>query len=120
MLDLCLCKLYNVTVMENALAILLLLALFIIAFFILPRWRMRRAMRQVIDIFLKNNAVHSSTAQTPEQLGFRQNRGLSLSLFRLRDFKKNALNMLIQAQVIQQLEDGRLYLSEEKLSQLRL
>ncbi len=105
--------------MENSLFIVLLILLFLVSFFILPQWRMRRAVRQVVEIFRENNALHPSTAKTPEQLGFKRPEGALSSLFRGRDYRLYALNMLLKAQIIQQLEDGRLYLQEEKLSQLR-
>ncbi len=92
----------------------------ILAFFILPQWRIRRAIRQVIEIFREYEANRPSTAKTLEQLGLRQERGGLLVLFRRRDYKKLALDILIRAQAIQQIEDGRLYLLEEELWQIRL
>lgn len=80
---------------------------------------MRRAVRQVVEIFREHNAMHPSTAKTPEQLGFEQQRSVMSTLFRGRDYKGYALSMLIKAQVVQQLEDGRLYLQEDRLSQTK-
>lgn len=105
--------------MENFLFILVVLAAFIFALFVLPRWRMRRAIEQVIETFRQYNATHPSDAKTPEELGFGQQRGGLPSLLRGRNYKDYALDMLIRAQIIQRLQDGRLYLLEEKLSQLR-
>ena len=76
-------------------------------------------MRQVVEIFRENNALHPSTAKTPEQLGLRRQEGALSSIFRGRDYKLYALNFLLRAQIVQQLDDGRLYLQEDKLSQLR-
>jgi Na+-transporting methylmalonyl-CoA/oxaloacetate decarboxylase gamma subunit len=106
--------------METVLFILILVVLFILAFFVIPRWRMRRAIRQVVDIFRKDDTTRPSTAKTLEQLGLRLESGVSLSLFRRRDYKIYALDMLIRAEAIKPLEDGRLYLSEERLLELRL
>lgn len=106
--------------METVLFILLIVVVFILAFFIVPRWRMRRAIQQVVDIFRKYDATHPSAAKTLEELGLRQERGFSLSLFRRRDYKVYALDILIRAEAIRPLEDGRLYLSEERLLELRL
>ena len=103
---------------EAILFILVIVVLFILAVFVVPQWRMRRAVRQVIEVFRRYGATHSSTAKTPEELGFRQESGGLL--FRRRDYKIHAIDFLIRTQVIQQLEDGRLYLFEEKLLGVKL
>ena len=106
--------------MENILVIILLVVVLIIAFFIIPQWRMRRAVRQVIGIFRKYGTTHPSTAKTLEELGLRQEGGGLFSLFRRRDYKIYALDFLIRAEAVKQLEDGRLYLLEDRLLELRL
>jgi len=106
--------------MGNILLILVLVVLFILALFILPQWRMRRAIRQVVETFRKNDTTQPSTAKTLEQLGLGQEKAGSFALFRRKDYKIFALDILIRAQAVQQLEDGRLYLLEEKLWRFRL
>jgi hypothetical protein len=83
--------------------------------FFIPRWLVRRASHQVIKIFRKHNATDSKTARTIDELGLRPP-GVLDRMMRRRDYKPHALNALIQAGVIQVTEDGRLYLSEEKLA----
>ena len=83
--------------------------------FIVPRWLLRRAARQVIKIFREYNATDSKNAKTIDELGLRPP-GMLERMMRRRDYKPYALNALIKAEVIQQTEDGRLYLSEEKLT----
>jgi len=87
--------------------------------FFIPRWLTRRAARQVIKIFRKHNAIDSKTARTVDELGLRP-AGMMQRIGRRRDYKPQAMNVLLQVGVIQVTEDGRLYLSEEKLVGLGL
>ncbi len=106
--------------MENGLTLVLLALVFFVAVFILPQWRIRRAIRQVVKIFLEHGATRPSSAETPQQLGFALDRGVLLSLFSKRDYKKYALDALLKAGTVQRVEDGRLYLLEEKVLLLKL
>lgn len=82
--------------------------------FVIPRWRLKRAVRQVIAIFRQNSALDKKTAKTIDELGLKP-RGAMEGLFRGRDFKPYALNALTKAGIIQGTEDGRLYLTEDVL-----
>ncbi len=106
--------------MENILIIILLVVVLIITFFIIPQWRMRRAVHQVIGIFRKYGTNHPSIAKTLEELGLRQTGGGTFSLFRRKDYKMYALDFLIKVEAVKQLEDGRLYLLEDRLLELKL
>jgi len=90
--------------------------LLLLGLFFIPRWLVRRASHQVIKIFRKNSATDIKTARTVDELGLRPP-GVMERIGRRRDYKPHALNALMQAGVIQATEDGRLYLSEEKLSE---
>jgi hypothetical protein len=83
--------------------------------FLIPRWRLKRAIRQVIQIFRKHNATDVKNAKTDDELGLRP-RGLMERMFRGRDYKPYALTALMNGGVVKTTEDGKLYLSEEKLS----
>lgn len=82
--------------------------------FFIPRWRLKRAIRQVIAIFRRNNALDKKTARTIDELGLRPY-GFADRMFHMRDFKPYALNALTKAGIIQGTEDGRLYLAEDAL-----
>ena len=99
--------------------IILLAILMLLALLVIPRWLIGRASRQVIRIFRENNAVDSKTARTVDELGLRPP-GVLERMMRRRDYKPHALNALLQAGVIKTTEDGRLYLSEEKLASFGL
>ena len=86
----------------------------LVAIFVIPRWLLRRAARQVIKIFREHNATDSKNAKTIDELGLRPP-GVMERMMRRRDYKPHALNALMQAEIIQRTEDGKLYLSEEKL-----
>jgi hypothetical protein len=85
--------------------------------FVIPRWLMRRAARQVIRIFRAQNATDSKNARTIDELGLRPP-GMMERMMRRRDYKPQALDALVQVGVVKVTEDGKLYLSEEKLTEL--
>ena len=87
----------------------------LLALVIIPRWRLKRAISQVIQIFREHNAIDAKGAKTIDELSLRPRSSMEV-MFRGRDYKPYALNFLIKAKIIQQTEDGRLYLLEEKLS----
>ena len=100
--------------MSSVILIVLIIVLMLAALFILPQWRLRRAIRQVIRIFREHNAVGIKDAKMVDELGLRPRRMLE-GMFKGRDYKKYALSALMKAEIIQITEDGRLYLSEDKL-----
>jgi len=93
--------------------------LLLLGLFIIPRWLMRRAARQVVKIFREHNATDSKNARTIDELGLRPP-GVMERMMRRRDYKPHALNALIKAEIVQATEEGRLYLSEAKLAELGL
>ena len=94
---------------------ILIFVLLLAAIFFIPRWLIKRAIRQVIKIFRENNATDQKNAKTADELGLTPP-GILERMMRRRDYKPYALDALMRAEIIQQTEDGRLYLSEEKLS----
>ena len=100
--------------MENVILIVVIVALALLALFIIPQWRLRRATRQVIQIFKELNAMDVKNAKTIDELGLRP-RGRLEGMLRTRDYKPHALSSLLTAEIVQTTEDGRLYLSEDRL-----
>ena len=101
--------------MDEVLVIVLLVAIMLVAMFFIPQWRGKRAVRQVIQMFRGYSAIDTKSAKAPEDLGFKH-RGMLEGLLRGRDFKQDALRALMRTEIIQATEDGRLYLSEDRLS----
>ena len=93
--------------------VLFFIALLVIGALI-SRWRMKRAMRQVVLIFREHTATSSRNAKTIDELGLSP-QGMMGGMFRGRDYKQYALSMLMKSEIVQATEDGRLYLSEDRL-----
>ena len=100
--------------MPNILIIVLLVIITLLALLFIPQWRLTRAIRQVIRIFQAHNAVSIKNAKTIDELGLRP-RGIMEGMLKGRDYKPYALRSLLKSEIVQTTEDGRLYLSEEKL-----
>ncbi len=98
----------------EAVVLIALIVVAVLALFVIPQWRIKRAIPQVIKMFMDNNAVGIKNAKTEEELGFKR-RGMLEGIFKPRDFKPHALTALIQAKIIRMTEDGKLYLAEDKL-----
>ena len=100
--------------MIDVLIIILMIVVAIAVMFVVPPWLMKRAIPQVIRIFIQHDAIGINNAKTVEELGLRR-RGVFEQMFRRRDYKQYALNALMKIGIIQMTEDEKLYLSEEKL-----
>jgi hypothetical protein len=97
----------------------LIFALLLAAMFVIPGLRLKRAIRQVIQIFRKHNATDVKNAKSDNTLGLKP-RPMLERMFSLRDYKPYGLTVLIRAGIVLQTEDGKLYLSEDKLMASRL
>ena len=104
--------------MNEVLLIILMVIIGMVAMFVIPQWLTKRAIPQVIRIFREHNAIGIKNAKTIDELGLSP-RGMIQQMFRRRDYKQYALTALMRADIVQMTEDGRLYLSEEKLSESR-
>ena len=89
--------------------------MFILGVFVIPRFMMKRAMRHVLRAFRQNNATDAKTAKTLEELGLKP-RSFMEGFLRGRDYKPYALDMLRKGEIVQITEDGKLYLSEDRLA----
>ena len=76
----------------------------------------RRAILKVIEIFYQHGALGTSSAKTLQELRL-ERMDLLQRMTRPRDYKQNALQILIKESIINVIEDGRLYMVEEKLDQ---
>jgi hypothetical protein len=98
--------------------IIALIIILLLGMWFLPRIFIKRAINQVIDIMRRNNAVNPKNAKTVEELGL-QPRTMLEGMMRLRDYKPRALQYLMYSEIIQQADDDKIYLSEEKLQETR-
>lgn len=105
--------------MEGISTIYLILFMIVIlgfAFFISARLT-KRALFRVLTIFRDENAIGYERARTIEQLGLTPPNILE-RIGRPRDYRQNALKILIKSEVVQLTEDGRLFITEEKMREL--
>lgn len=86
--------------------------------FLIPTIMMRFAISAVFKKFRKENAVSPENAKYQLELGFKPQTAFE-RIGKMRDYKPQALQTLIQAEIIQVTEDGRLYLREDKLETTR-
>lgn len=85
----------------------------VLSFTVILPWRFRRAIPKVIRTFKELNATNTKTARTLDELGIKSGSLFDTRLF--KDFKKESLDILIQAGVVVWTEDDRYYLVEDKL-----
>jgi len=101
--------------MSDVLFIILIVLLAALAFITIPPLLIRRAISSVIQIFRQHSATDVKSARTIDELGLGP-RPMAKRIFRRRDYKPQALQILMRAEVVQMTEDDKLYLSEEKLA----
>lgn len=100
--------------MNNIVLIVLVVVLMLVAMFIIPQWRLRRAISQVIQIFREQGAIDAKSARTVIDLGLKS-RNMMEGMFKGRDYKKYALDALRRGEIIQEVDNGKMYLSEDRL-----
>jgi len=103
----------------TVLLILLIILLAIFGLFLLPQIRLRRAVKQVVAIFERNDALDVRSAKTIDELRLRPRTFLQ-GLGRIRDFKPYALQILMDARIVCQTDGGRLYLLQDKLADINI
>lgn len=102
---------------SSILVILIVLGGVAAALFISARMT-KRAVGQVIAIFEKHNAIGIQQARTVNELGLAPP-NLMDRFTRMRDYKQSALNILLKANIVQTTEEGKLFISAEKLAELK-
>jgi len=100
--------------MSDTFYILILAVIFILGVTVLPQLFVRRAIPPVIRIFRHHNALGIKSAKTISELGLESPSMLG-RMWKTRDYKPRALQLLMTANIVQMTEDGKLYLSEENL-----
>ena len=101
--------------MSSALFVIVIIILAVLGLFVIPRFMMKRAISRVIGTFRQQYALDAKSARTLQELGLAP-RGFMEGMFRGRDYRPYALNILQKGDIVVVTEDGRLYLSEDKLS----
>ncbi len=104
--------------MDTTLFIVIVVIVLILVTFVIPRLLFKRALSGVIQVFRRQGAFDVKSARTIDELGLRP-RAMLQGMFKGRDYKPYALEILRKADIVQMTEDDRLYLSEEKLASSR-
>lgn len=100
--------------------LLILLVIFtILVKIMVPPMLIRRAVKPVIERFLHFNAFNEDNAKTIQELGLGP-RKLAERLVSMRDYKPKALDALISASIVLHTEEGKFYLSKNKLMETKL
>jgi hypothetical protein len=87
--------------------------LMIAALIFIPRFMIRRALRQTISIFRHFGVNSPEKAKTRGELGLNP-ADFMTRITSLRDYKPQALQILMSEGVVASTEDGKLYIVEEK------
>lgn len=91
----------------------------LIAAFFYSRYRMKKALREVINIFRLKEALDEDSAKTREELGLVPP-SLLTRMMSQRDYKPYALQLMLGAGIIQTTTENKYYLSEISLSSSNL
>ena len=97
----------------TATLIVILLLVLVLAFYG-ARLMAKRAVRNVVLLLREHGAVTPETARTLEEVGIIRGNMMD-RMFKLRDYRPQALRALVQASVVRATEDQRFYLSEDDL-----
>jgi hypothetical protein len=97
------------------LAFILLMIILIVSAFLGTNILMKRATRHIIRALRYYEAFSAASAIPPEDAGIKQKSFFQLGL--LRDYKPTAFQFLVKNNIVRLSEDGKLYLSEETVTQ---
>jgi hypothetical protein len=99
---------------------MVLLLIFAIAVFVgilfISTFRARKAMSKIIAVFYHHNALDVKCAKTLKELGLERPDFIQ-RMMKPRDYRQDALKILIKNGAINTTEDGRLYMVESNLDQ---
>ena len=79
------------------------------------RYRMKKALGEVIVIMRRFKALDEDSAKMQADLGLAPP-GFLVRITSMRDYKPTAVHVLMEQKIVQMTDDGRLYLSETVLA----
>jgi len=104
--------------LQTILAFVVLFVVLILTIYY-TRYRQKSALREVVKIMRTKGALDFESAMTEQELGLAPKPFL-VRIAGNKDYKPQAMQALIVAEVIQITHDGRIFLSEEKLVNTKL
>ena len=102
--------------MNDVLIIAIIILIGLAVIFFIPQLLVRRAVSKVIKIFRKQNATSLQTAKTLEELRLAP-KDYIMRMMSLRDYKPQALELLVNQKIVIMTEDDKFYLSEQSLAE---
>jgi hypothetical protein len=103
----------------NLLILLIWAALFLMAAFVVQGLMFRRAAFRVIRLFRDKHSLCSEGYKTIDELGLRAKSFMERMFhFGLRDYKPQALQALIRAEIVRRNSDGKVCLLENKVKHI--
>jgi len=105
--------------LNDVLLIILVIIALIVWIIIGPNWLVFRAMKKVIKALKKRDAYNAKNACYAEEIGIRKQTMFS-NMFKVRDYRPQALQQLVQLEIVKQTDDEKFYINQEKLDQSRL
>ncbi len=93
---------------------MILLVLFYVGFVIIPRLLLRQAVSQIVERFRQSHSLCSESPKTADELGLGP-QSLTDRLFRFRDYRPYALQVLIKFGIVRLTQEGKMCLLEDKL-----
>jgi hypothetical protein len=102
--------------MKSILAPIVIFLLMIGALLFIPRFMIKRAIKQTIAIFQHYGALREDQAKTRTELGLNPPDFMA-RITSLRDYKPSATQILMNEGVIVSTEEGKLYMDSEKLNE---
>ncbi len=99
---------------QNILLIIAIMIVGLLAQFLISQFLIYLAIRKVIKLFRRYKAVGPTSGRTRDELGLQPQSWFD-RMMKMRDYRPQALQLLISMGVIKENEDGRLYLFQEKL-----
>jgi hypothetical protein len=102
--------------MKSILAPILIFLLMIVALIFLPRFMIKRAIKQTIAIFRHYGALREDQAKTRAEMGLNPPDFMA-RITSLRDYKPSAMQILMNEGVIIATAVGKLYIEEGKVDE---
>ena len=96
----------------------ILLFIGVVLVLLIPSTMLKLSVSVVVKEFRRQKAISSEHTISKTELGIISQTGINRFVNR-RDYKAQALQALVQAEIVQVTEEGRLYLLEEKLESTR-
>lgn len=82
--------------------------------FVLSLFMQRRAVNYVVGKFREKNALKAENGIEHDELGIKHQH----ALIKKRDYRPQALQLLMQMNVVKSTDEGRLYFSEDKYASI--